>query len=281
MQGIADGAEGLAPLLQSAHSHVMLLARARLRVRSPDVLARFYVERLGMTLSKQGEALVLGYGGHGAALELRQATSPRAYEQRREDRYWKIGITLPNVDIAHAQLSDAGVEVTAPRQFGEIGYMCHLRDPEGFPIELLQHRFEMNRRPGDGDPSQRLGGGAGIGQITLRVGDLDGALRFYRDGLGMRVLSIQPLLDYGFTLYFLAFTDEQPPHDDLEAVGNREWLWQRPYTTLELQHFPDVDQRFVLPADDAPGFAGIAIEGAGDHARLLADEDGGPVAVLP
>lgn len=234
-----------------------------------------------MTLSNQEEILVLGYDGADAALELEQATSPGAYVHRREDRYWKIGITLPNVDIAHAQLHQAGVEVTAPRQFGEIGYMCHLQDPEGFPIELLQHRFDRNREDGEGDPDQLLGGGARIGQITLRVNDLDGALRFYQGELGMRLLSIQPLPDYGFTLYFLAFTDEKPPHDDLEAVGNREWLWQRPYTTLELQHFPDMDQAFTLPPDDAPGFAGIAIEGAGDRAELLADEGDSPVALLP
>ncbi|MGI9506983.1 MAG: VOC family protein [Geminicoccaceae bacterium] len=259
----------------------MQLARIRLRVRSPETLARFYVERLGMTLSDQGDVLALGYGGDDAALELRQATSPGAYVHRREDRYWKIGITLPNVDIAHAQLREAGVEATAPRQFGEIGYMCHLQDPEGFPVELLQHRFDGNRREGEGDPSKRLGGGARIGQITLRVSDLEGTLQYYRDRLDMRLLSIQPLPDYGFTLYFLAFTDEHPPHDDLEAVGNREWLWQRPYTTLELQHFPGADQVFMLPSDGAPGFAGIAIKGAGDLAGEHADERGGPVALLP
>ena len=53
----------------------------------------------------------------------------------------------------------------------------------------------------------------------------------------MKLLSIQPVKRYNFTLYFLAFTEEDPPIlEDLEAVENREWLWQRPYSTLELQH---------------------------------------------
>ena len=46
----------------------------------------------------------------------------------------------------------------------------------------------------------------------------------------------QDVSEYGFTLYFLAFTAEDPPEEDLAHVGIREWLWQRPYTTLELQH---------------------------------------------
>ena len=55
----------------------------------------------------------------------------------------------------------------------------------------------------------------------------------------MKLLSIQKVEAYGFTLYFLAFTDETPPNEDLNSIEIREWLWQRPYTTIELQHIPD------------------------------------------
>ena len=54
----------------------------------------------------------------------------------------------------------------------------------------------------------------------------------------MKLLSIQQVEAYGFTLYFLAFTDETPPNEDLNSIEIREWLWQRPYTTIELQHIP-------------------------------------------
>ena len=55
----------------------------------------------------------------------------------------------------------------------------------------------------------------------------------------MSLLSIQDISVYGFSLYFLAFTSETPPvPSELESVNNREWLWQRPYTTLEIQHRP-------------------------------------------
>ncbi|MGI9437215.1 MAG: VOC family protein, partial [Geminicoccaceae bacterium] len=200
---------------------------------------------------------------------------------RRDDRYWKIGITLPNIDIAHDQLSRAGVAVSDPVQFGDIGYMCHLNDPEDFPIELLQHRFLGHRRDRDGNPDMPLGGGARLGQITLRVTDLPGAIAFYRDRLGMKLLSVQPVPDFDFVLYFLAFTDENPPVTDLEAVENREWLWQRPYTTLELQHFEQKKSGFALPDDGCPGFDSLLVTGAGHSTTCLWDEAGGTVYVAP
>ena len=255
----------------------MKLARVVLRVRSPDTLARFYTEHLGMKARTERHAVILGYGDGDAEIELRRATSDRHYAHAATDRYWKIGITLPNVDIAHAQLRRAGIAVSDPVQFGEIGYMCHLCDPDGFSIELLQHAFIDNRGEGDGDPKKTLGGGARVGQITLRVSDLQNALAFYRDRMGMRLLSIQPVEGFGFTLYFLAFAEETPPNPALTAVENREWLWRRPYTTLELQHFDDRNAVFQFPGDDDPGFDGIVISG---HRRMeppLRDEAGGKV----
>eukprot|EP00438_Fugacium_kawagutii_P006511 Skav209104 [mRNA] locus=scaffold179:131723:132052:+ [translate_table: standard] len=75
-----------------------------------------------------------------------------------------------------------------------------------------------------------------IGQITTRITDAQRSLEFYQKVLKMKLLSVQPVEPHRFTLYFLAYTEENPPKSDLEAVENREWLWQRPYTTLELQH---------------------------------------------
>jgi hypothetical protein len=59
---------------------------------------------------------------------------------------------------------------------------------------------------------------------------------------------------FGFTLYFLGFTDEVLPGDGLEDVAHREWLWKRRYTTLELQL---VDGALV----DSSGYVGIGVSG--------------------
>lgn len=255
----------------------MHLARVILSVRSPKDLARFYTTYLGMSERVEDDVIILGYDGIDAALELRQASSDRVYAHGHSDRYWKIGITLPDLNLAHTQLREAGLAVSDPNQFGDIGYMCHLSDPEGYAIELLQHHFQGNCDRAAGDPDKALGGGARIGQITLRTSDLDQALAFYRDRLDMRLLSIQPVEKFSFTLYFLAFTDERPPHEDLEAVGNREWLWQRPYTTLEFQYIADLAGPPNLPGIGDPGFFGTSVSGGDRGDTSWLDEAGGRV----
>jgi lactoylglutathione lyase len=150
--------------------------------------------------------------------------------------YWKIGITLGDVDLAREYLVDSGMVVSEPRQFLDIGYLCHLNDPDGYSIELLQHRFSENHQPCSPQPNYNLRSIPTFGQITLRIKDPDKSLNFYTQGFGMRLLSRQIVEAYRFTLYFLAYTEEQPPFPDIDDVRNREWLWQRPYTVLELQH---------------------------------------------
>lgn len=237
------------------------LSGVALNVAAPEKLAEFYTHHLGMAVDRSGDFLRVGYGGSGASLELRSSSSSGPYSHDASDEYWKIGITLPDVDMAFDQLSRAGVAVTQPRQFLDIGYMCHFSDPDGFQIELLQHTFEGQVRTLPGNSDLLLGGGAQIGQITLRVVDLEGALAHYQRSMGMRLLSKQVVPGRGFTLYFLAFTDETPPEDDIEAVANRPWLWQRPYTTLELQHLTEPGRHIRSTPPGGAGYTGLLIEG--------------------
>jgi catechol 2,3-dioxygenase-like lactoylglutathione lyase family enzyme len=127
---------------------------------------------------------------------------------------------------------------------------------------LLQHDFEDRKTETPPDPAFPMGGAASFGQITLRTNSIQEYLRFYRDGLGMRLLSVQPVTPMGFTLYFLAFTNEQPPNSDLEAVANRPWLWRRPYTQLEIQHLHNPSTRgLAIPNAGEIGFAGLTFSG--------------------
>lgn len=228
----------------------MRIAALRLRVADPARLAEFYKVNFGMVVRAEGDARRVGYPGPSADLLL--LPEGGGYAHNRGQRYWKIGITLPDLDQAAEWLRRAGINVSRPAQFRDIGYMCHLSDPEGFSIELLQHDFEGKRPKKQRDENPF--GQAAVGQITLRTGDISAEDAFCRD-LGLRLLSMQDVASHGFDLHFYAFTTEVPPDPDLWAVANREWLWKRPYTILEYQHIPDAR---IVPA---PDFLGIEVEG--------------------
>ncbi|MEX0327499.1 MAG: VOC family protein [Ruegeria sp.] len=229
----------------------MRLSALRLRVANPDMLAGFYRDALGMRVKTEGANRRVGYPGQAADLLLMPGGG--GYTHDRGQRYWKIGITLPDVDLAAAHLRSKGISVSAPGQFLDIGYMCHLTDPCGFAIELLQHDFEGNRPANAASPDAPFAD-AGIGQITLRTGDIAAEDAFCRS-IGMRLLSMQEVAPHGFDLHFYGFTEEKPAVPDLWSVQNREWLWKRPYTTLEFQH---VDGAKFAPV---PDYQGIEVEG--------------------
>lgn len=240
----------------------MRLSGLHLRVTDPDELARFYT---GILCMHAGDGR-LGYAGQDADLVLHAGGDGYAHD--RDQRYWKIGITLPNLDFAVDHLRARGVEVSDPKQFLDIGYMAHLSDPEGFVIELLQWDFEGNRPQAAGDRDAPFAE-ARIGQITLRSGNIEADVAFWK-GLGMRLLSLQDVSAFGFDLHFLAFTDDRPPQDDLWAVENREWLWKRPYTSLEFQH---IERAEFAPV---PDLVGLEVEGL---AAAASDPSG--ISVLP
>lgn len=242
----------------------MRLSGLRLRVADPEQLGTFYTDVLGMSVQAQGVSLRIGYLGQDADLLLMPGGG--GYSHDTGQRYWKIGITVPDVDLAAAFLRGKGVEVSDPKQFMDIGYMSHLKDPEGFVIELLQHDFEGNRPANAADPNEPFAQ-ACIGQITLRTGDMAAEDAFCRDQ-GMRLLSMQDVGQYGFDLHFYAFTDEVPPNPDPWAVENREWLWKRPYTTLEFQHVDGAQ------FSNVPDYRGLEFQGLAAPTR---DAFGDPV----
>ena len=68
-----------------------------------------------------------------------------------------------------------------------------------------------------------------LADVTSRVRDL-AAPQSWCAGQGLHQNSVQPLDEYGFTLYFHAYQREPARHGSITAVANRPWLWQRPDT---------------------------------------------------
>ena len=175
--------------------------------------------------------------------------------------------TINKVLESSEEIKNTNNPVQHGNQFFDIGYLTHLSDPCGFSIELLQTTFEQNndlrtqlikdvikeedevidtlktqqssksnKKQPESNPSLLSSQPFIIGQITTRITNPENSLKFYTNTLKMKLLSIQEVKQYKFTLYFFGYTSEDPPQkDDLRHVDNREWLWQRKYTTLELQ----------------------------------------------
>lgn len=88
--------------------------------------------------------------------------------------------------------------------------------------------------------------------------DIATARRFFAEQLGMRLMSVQPVDDFGFCLYFYSWSYEPLPDPDLTAIGNREWLWARSYTFIELQHLQGANATIHKTPADQAGFDGFA-----------------------
>ncbi len=248
-----------------------------------ETQAAFYVDAFGASAHSLGDRALVTFDpcltdeGHEIAargdfwrcarLELIEAKSPTLEAKSSGSvggvaGFWKIGVTSPDVDGLRGSLLQHGVEVSQARQFGDIGYLCHFADPLGLQVELLQHHFAPPLNPdaeGRESDSPETPRGPVLGQVTVRVRDRSESLDFYRQVLGFRHLSHQPVVEHGFELDFLAGTSQSPPEANLTAVGNREWLWQRPYTTLELVFNEESPTEGYDVGLRGTGFAGIGV----------------------
>ncbi len=241
------------------------------RVQNFDNLSEFYVDLLGMKEVETAdgasdEIRAFAYDVDQCSVIFHQSSNSleaQPYHYQDNDFYWKIGITLWDLDAAIAYLRRRGVAVADPYQFQKIGYMSRITDPNGFSIELLQQGFEGNSKPlplgFTGHPAEHpVGSQATLAHITLRVTDIASAKSYFEDELGMRLMSVQPVQGRDFCLYFYSWSQEPLPNPDLKAVENREWLWRRPYTLIELQHLEFQGAKVHRPDPISSGFDGFS-----------------------
>merc|ERR1711963_542666 len=129
---------------------------------------------MGMEVRQETErSWSANYPGEGVKLVfMEEGGGGPSYKPDRNSCYWKIGITVRDVDLARERILASGTQVSQPNQFMEVGYLCHLTDPNGFTIELLQHTFKKNFVKQPADTNLALGQPAVIGQITTRCQDI-------------------------------------------------------------------------------------------------------------
>ncbi len=229
----------------------------RLRCPNPEAQNRFYCDTLGMSIRRNG---TIGYSEKEAGLIFELGTNP--YHISKTDLYWKIAISVPNIELAYQQLVNRGVEINTPEQFQDVGYLAHFKDPEGFTIEIIEHWFKGDR-PAQEYDKKLLGGGPHINLLTLRTIDIKPIDKLTK-AIGMTPLSIQEVTNRGFTLYFYAFTNEQPPNKNLHSIENRTWLYQRPYTVLEVMQYSGEAPKELSNKTDS-GYMSAVISGLSDE----------------
>jgi catechol 2,3-dioxygenase-like lactoylglutathione lyase family enzyme len=130
-------------------------------------------------------------------IELTEYLAPRGRaipaDSRSNDRWFQhVAIIVSDMDAAYARLRQHKVEHASPepQRLPEWNAAAggitafYFKDPDGHPLEILQFPA------GKGDPKWHAaprGVFLGIDHTAIVVADTDSSLRFYRDGLGLRV----------------------------------------------------------------------------------------------
>ena len=275
-----------------AKNQAVQLSHHVLAITDPDSSLDFYTSTVGMTLVASrvcgGRShYFLGFVASDEAdnpvppypaclLELVFDPACREIDNQGRDGvlpgYWKIALSVADLELARQSLLRRGVRVSEAVQVPDVAYLCHFDDPDGYCIELIQHRMRTNHQAEAPDDRYALATPTCFSLITVRVRDPEQSIEFYRRELGLRLVSRQQLAERGFTLYFLSADRETPPSDDIDDIDMREWLWQRPYALLELQHIWGTEQRaeFAYRSDAATGF---------EKTRWLVEELSGEASV--
>ena len=173
---------------------------------------------------------------------IEDASITQKYAPNSNDLYWKIGFGVHDVDSAKEIVEPKNhISLRDGHQFLDVGYLTYMADPSNFCVELLQTTFEENKLLRDkfqkeiksglnesefeSSKIKNLGMGKNhdpvIGQLTLRSSEIEPTLKFYKEVMGMKLLCVEKVKQYNFDLYFLAFTEEEPPCANVHDVVNR------------------------------------------------------------
>ncbi|OJJ15595.1 hypothetical protein BKI52_37565 [marine bacterium AO1-C] len=224
----------------------MKIISLQLKTQKPTEAIDFYTKTFGMTLQGEfkdeaGIVYILQFPKGNAHLELLynpKNITTESYQQNAQDNYWKYSVFVEDIQQIYRFLKNKNISSNEPYQFGDIGYLMHTKDQENYQVEFIQRTFQQNTPTYlKTTASPDKAGPLSLGLITLRTKDPVKSIQFY-ENLGLKLL-VRMYVERGngFTLYFLGRKDLTPPNADIDAIENREWLYQQEEAFIELQYY--------------------------------------------
>jgi lactoylglutathione lyase len=108
-------------------------------------------------------------------------------------------LAIADLEVARARLLRQGINVGEPVQVPDVAYLCHFEDPDGYYIELIQHRMLDNHLAQPANENYALGTETSFSLVTCRVKNPRLSIAFYEQTLGLWLISRQQVAHRGLT----------------------------------------------------------------------------------
>ncbi|MGY0425825.1 MAG: hypothetical protein ACWIPI_03225, partial [Polaribacter sp.] len=184
-----------------------------------------------------------------------------AYQQVSNDNYWKYSLFVEDIQKVYKELQKKNYSINSPYQFEDIGYLAHTTDTENHQIEFIQKTFKNNLLKASASYTQRQ---TSLGLLTIRTKDPLKSIKFFEDIFDLKLfVRMYVTRGKGFTLYFLGNKNLQAPNLDIDAIENREWMYQQSHLFIEIQHYwnSEYDTDFSLKSTQNNGLQNINFSG--------------------
>ncbi len=241
-----------------------------LQIFEPEQTLSFYINVLGFSLLNEFLEdnstyynLYLENEHFNIQLKYSPSLTKTLYQQTSTDNYWKYSLFVTDIQKIYTQLQNQNHKIGEPYQFGDIGYLSHTIDIENHHVEYIQKTFKQNKQA-ISKTDFLFKEDMALGLLTIRTKDPVKSIKFYEEILELKLL-VRMYVDRsnGFTLYFLGDKTLRPPNPDIDAIENREWMYQQSHLFIEIQHYwgSEYDKDFSLNSTSINGLQTINFSG--------------------
>ena len=234
----------------------MKLSNCIIQIQHPRKTLDFYQKNLGATfIRSQQEKTHTNYhlsfsnSDFELILSYQHIVNIPVYEENLTDNYWKYSLFVNDIKTVFDCLCQENHQMGEPFQLGQIGYLAHTQDCEFHKIEFIQKTFKDCPIQKTKTTAFPLKEQPIFGLITIRSKDPIKSIHFYETFCEMKLL-VRMHVDRGngFSLYFLGDKNMTPPSSNIDAIENREWMYQQKSCFIEIQYHwnSEHDQDFNL-----------------------------------